>query len=309
MSQSNRLWLIGIAMLLWLAFTLITGGQRRTRFDGLKPLPADVPVGLWRLYRQYLDGHLNVPLLEALRGQAQKGLDLNFINIAICLEVASGRYEQALKWRELWTGGKPDETELLVRINEAEALANLGRLEDSLAWIDREGAEALTRAGIAAHRAWCLASLGRPDEGTAVLSKAKPSDLGHDYQSEWYLSAAAIEVAARRWEGAADALGSAERCAKRASTKRNISFGRGRLLAAQGLHLEALPHFEQGASAVYVGQGGDALLAWGDSLRALVRDDDARRAWELCIERDPQAPAAATARTRVESTPRTLSAG
>lgn len=301
MSLPPRYWAVGVFTLLYLVFALVREAQRSRRLKDLKPRPDDVPLALWRLYREYLAGRLNVPLLEALRLCAPKGLDIGLINTAVCLEVAAGRYSQALLWRGLWSVAKPSEYELLVRINEAEALANLGRFEESLAWIDREGSQSLTIAGIAAHRAWCLAALGRPDEGRAALSKGKPRSLGREYRSEWHFSEAAIAVASAQWDEAAGALERAELFARRASTKRNLSFMNGMRLASQGRHQEALPHFERGASSIYVGQGGDALLTWGDSLMALGRHDEAQRVWALCVDRDPQAPSATAAQLRLEN--------
>lgn len=47
------------------------------------------------------------------------------------------------------------------------------------------------------------------------------------------------------------------------------------------------------------GQGGDGLLAWGDTLATLGRAEQAAAAWRLVIERDPESYAAALARERL----------
>ena len=272
----------------------------RGRLKRLSPRPEDVEAALVLLFQDYFGGKLNPSLLESLYACTEKGLPVRHANLAICMEVASGRYAEALRWRDrCHEAALKGEEELLLRINEAEAMANLGRIDEALSRIDREPTHSLTIAGAAAHRAWCAALLGRPEQGAAELSKASAGQLGLPFRSEWHLAEAAVFVAARRWLEADHALKKAKLFAMRASTKRNVHFSRGLLLAAQERHLEALTHFEQGAKAKYVGQGGDALLAWGDCLAALSRNADARRAWALCAERDPQAPAAATARSRL----------
>ena len=264
------------------------------------PVEADVGPGVTFVFDEYVAGRLNPALLEALRASALNGIGARTALMAVCVEVAAGRYEEALLWRPLCS--EPDdgrESELILRINEAEAMANLGQVEEALQWVSAQARLPFTIAGTAAHLAWCLALLNRPEDAALALKEGNASDLNYQFRSEWHLAEAAVALSARRWDEAEHALLKAEHDAHRASTRRNVHFSRGLLLAAQGRHQEALPHFEKGAGSVYVGQGGDALLTWGDSLKMLGREEEARSAWRLCSSRDPQAPAAARALARL----------
>ena len=46
-------------------------------------------------------------------------------------------------------------------------------------------------------------------------------------------------------------------------------------------------------------QGGEGLLLWGDALARLGRLDEARAAWALVGERDPESESAVTATARL----------
>jgi tetratricopeptide (TPR) repeat protein len=290
--------IVGV-LLFWLAVEFGLRRAMRLRLEKLEPRAGDVARAIDFLYQQYVAGLTNAEQLSALRSVTT---DVSFwtANKAVCIEVAAGRYTEALSWRELC----PDapavrDMELLLRVNEAEAMVNLGRVEESLAWIAHEPALDFVRAGMGCHRAWCFTILNRLDDAAASLAQTPAGDLGEQYESEWHLTAAALATSAADWSKAEAALKEAASLAVRASTKRNIDFARGMLLAAQSRHHDSLVHFERGASAQYTGQGGAALLAWGDSLKAVGREEEARRAWLLCAQRDPQSPAAARAQSRL----------
>ncbi len=297
------------------------------RLKRLEPRSEDLPRAIDHLFAEYCLGRLDGAQLAALRRSASS-ISLEALNRVVCLEVAAGRYEEALSWRSLCPALPSKSLEMILRVNEGEAMANLGRTEESLAWLVSEPDPELTKritteamlehatngvarldgeptmdrvalAGASCHRAWCLATLGRIQAAEAALREATPEDLPLLFRSEYFLSAAAIERAAGRWDDAARALHEAETRAARSSTIRNVHFGRGLLLAAQSKHVESLEHFEKGAQCEYVGQDGDALLAWGDALATLGRHDEAKKAWTLCSERDPQSPSAASARARL----------
>jgi tetratricopeptide (TPR) repeat protein len=258
------------------------------------------------LFAAYHRGELDPRQLDAVaRREPPRFFRGLAMNLFICLDVAAGRYQQALEWRARWKWsrrrlGYEDE---VIRINEAEALACLGRGEEALAHAPARiaGAPAFVEGGLAAGRAWILAELGRVDEARAELSAhaAAAHALQH-FEAEWHLSRFAVEFAARAYDAAAEALDDAERVARRESSKRNVHFLRGRLAYARGALEEAVQHFERGAQSVYQWQGGAALLDWGDALARLGREGEARAAWARCVERDGQAPAAVAARARLE---------
>ena len=80
---------------------------------------------------------------------------------------------------------------------------------------------------------------------------------------------------------------------------RNGLFLRARFRAATGEVDAALDDFEKAANMPYQAQGGDGLLAWGDLLRTLGREAEARRAFALVEERDPESESARHARERL----------
>ncbi|HYO72938.1 MAG TPA: tetratricopeptide repeat protein, partial [Archangium sp.] len=73
----------------------------------------------------------------------------------------------------------------------------------------------------------------------------------------------------------------------------------GRIALAAGRLEEALRFFEAGATHPYKGQGGDGLLAWGDCLAKLGRQEEARKTWQLVLDRDAQSGAASEAASRL----------
>ena len=61
---------------------------------------------------------------------------------------------------------------------------------------------------------------------------------------------------------------------------------------------EAERLFRAAAENPYRGQGGESLLAWGDVLSRLGRCEEARHAYALARDRDPQSESAALAQAR-----------
>jgi hypothetical protein len=77
------------------------------------------------LWCDYLCGEVNPKLLERTRSLRPGLFGGEVLNRLVCLEVAAGRYRQALEWRSRWHWAKGDSSFLasLLLINEAEALA------------------------------------------------------------------------------------------------------------------------------------------------------------------------------------------
>lgn len=330
------------------------------RVDGLP-----TPLVTAMLHALYELGTVPTKALDALR--QRHTLPTALLNTCIALDTATGRYAEALEWRRRCgvQVARPQDW-LALRINEAEALANLGRLEEALVHPDAPepppllrraplsellpylalahapqllcGLVALTAAfvepnvripalvmvgsmllatglglqrwlqadwatlGLAAHRAWVLAELGRVAEGRAALAAVtEPTRKLGRYEAEWHFSRFALSFAERDFEGAEQALAAAAGVAQRTSTRRNLDFLRGRLAWARGRATDAVAHFERGAASPYQHQGGAALLDWADALISLGRGAEARQAWERCLAQDPQSPAAKQARLRLDA--------
>jgi tetratricopeptide (TPR) repeat protein len=218
------------------------------------------------------------------------------VNDLICVDVAMGCYLRALDRRRQWSleGDHP-----IIRINEAEALANLGRWEESLehlqGLLETTG---LTLTGAALHNAWVLAMQDRAASARVMFALAHEQDLPIDFRSEYHYAEAFVLLAERDNAGARRATQRGEALAIRASSQRNALFLLGRISLQEGRPEEALEHFEAGARHVFRGQGGDGLLAWGDALASLGRHEQAIEAWKLVRARDPESYAVSIARER-----------
>lgn len=249
------------------------------------------------LLREYGHGRLHLAALDAAAARPDQPT-LPILNIYVCLEVAAGRYREALAWRQR-AKVEPDG---LILVNEAEALACLGRLEESLTLVEGLKLSGWIGGGLVCHRVWVLAELGQIDEARELMRSPEMESwlFPSDYKAERHFSRFSVGLAARDFALAREALDAAERQAVRESTKRNLHFYRGRLSLAEGRDTDALVHFERGAQSPYKFQGGTSLLEWGDALKRLGRETEAREKWTWCVEQDPQSPAAATARTRLE---------
>lgn len=218
------------------------------------------------------------------------------VNLLVCVDVAMGRYLRALERRGQWSL-KNDQA--IIRINEAEALANLGRWEESLEHIrDLLETTGLTLTGAALHTAWVLAMQERAAPARAALALAHEEDLPIDFRSEYHYAQAFVLIAEGDYSGARRAVHRGESLVIRSSSQRNALFLRGRIALKEGRPEEALKHFEAGARHVFRGQGGDGLLAWGDTLASLGSHERAVEAWELVSARDPESYAAGIARER-----------
>lgn len=218
-------------------------------------------------------------------------------NNAACIDVASGHYLRAMTRRAQFGLGA---TRSVLRVNEAEALMNMGRAEESLLWADQcRDAGPFERTGAALHCTWVLSRLGRVAEAREAFARADESALPADFRTEHHFSEAFLRLAEEDHAHARRCVDRGLAMAARVSSQRNALFLHGTIAADEGRHQEAIVWFEQGAAHAYRGQGGEALLAWGDCLAALDRAADARRAWGLVLERDPESSFATVARERL----------
>jgi tetratricopeptide (TPR) repeat protein len=232
-------------------------------------------------------------------------------NTSINTFINAGLYEEALEVERRWAHPEtpeaqaPDMEEGLVQLNLAEALYNLGDWEAASARLQVVERVAKTHPllehGLLMQRAWIQANTGRGAEALESLAKADHECLPRVYWSEVAFTHAAALLAVGRYTEAEREARVGLKRACRASSTRNAWFLLGRIALGAGRLDEALRHFEVGASHPYKGQGGQALLEWGDGLERLGQGARAREVWRLVLERDPQSEAAREAASRLSA--------
>jgi len=231
------------------------------------------------------------------------GYSLEGLNAAVDGRIARGDYRGALELARAFVAREADTASaLLLEINLAEAEYNLGRWTE--AWDRLRGLDPLAaafpiaRAGLSQQRAWIAAHTGPPSEALHHWHRAELGDLPRRYYAEHFFTGAVAQIAAGNLEVADRCARAGERAAVRVSSRRNALAIRGRVAAAMHEWTEAERLFRSAALHPYRGQGGDALLRWGDVLSRLGRLEEARHAYELALERDPQSESAQLARMR-----------
>ncbi|MFY0524287.1 hypothetical protein ACN28I_14320 [Archangium gephyra] len=249
-----------------------------------------------------------------LADEARRVGDWSLANTAINTFINAGLYQEALEVERGWepqaahssegVGDElgPDEQAALAQFNLCEALYNLGDWEaarERLRVVEEAAVgEPLLRQAILMQRAWILAHTGQAAEALAALEQLKREDIPRVYWSEVAFTRAAALLALGRYEEAGNEAREGLKHARRVASTRNGLFMLGHIALAAGRLEEAARHFEAGAAHPYKGQGGGALLAWGDCLEKLGCGERAREAWRLVLERDPQSAAARDAATR-----------
>lgn len=216
--------------------------------------------------------------------------------------ITAGKYAEALAAPRAHTGD--DElAEVLVQINLAEAEYNLGRWDsarDRLLSLDAIAAQyPITRAGLSQQRAWIAAHQGRAAEALALWRETDARGFPQHYRAEYHFTHAVVLLGLGRAGEADEAAAAGTVAAVRPSSRRNALFIEARVAVAQG-DLEGADSLCRSAAAQrYRGQGGDGLLLWGDVLTRLQREEEARAAWSLAIERDPQSESSKLAAARL----------
>jgi tetratricopeptide (TPR) repeat protein len=228
---------------------------------------------------------------------------LQRLNTAVDGLIARGDYRGALALQVSFVTDDADTmSELLVEINLAEAEYNLGRWSE--AWDRLSGLDPLAaafpiaRAGLSQQRAWIAAHTGHADEALRHLRRAELGDLPRHYHAEHFFTGAVAQLARGDVVAAERYAEAGARASVRPSSRRNALAIRGRVAVAMEDWIEAEHLFRAAAQNPYRGQGGDALLSWGDVLSRLGRSQEARQAYALARERDPQSESAALARAQ-----------
>ncbi|MFE8600586.1 tetratricopeptide repeat protein [Archangium violaceum] len=246
-----------------------------------------------------------------LADEARAVGDWSLANTAINTFINAGLYQDALEVERQWGPREvddaeelgPDEQEALARFNLCEALYNLGDWEaarECLRAVEESPAgEPLLRHALLMQRAWIQAHSGQGAEALVTLERLNREDIPRVYWSEVAFTRAAALLALRRYDEAGNEAREGLKLARRVASTRNGLFMLGHIALAAGRLEEAARHFEAGAAHPYKGQGGGALLAWGDCLEKLGQGERARDAWRLVLERDPQSAAAREAASRL----------
>jgi tetratricopeptide (TPR) repeat protein len=239
----------------------------------------------------------------------RQGPSFHEVNAVICSLVSSGAYLRALDVDV--NSAKPvfrlpaavtQQARALVEVNLAEAEYNLGRWTDAEVRLARTACDGdpLTRTGHRLQLAWILAHAGRGEEALAAWSEAREDALPGSFRAEYHFTNAAVLISLGRIDEALRATTMGLSIAKRVSSTRNGLFLLARAHAADGRWSEAEALCRRAAEHPNLGQGGDGLLLWGDALQQLGRPGEAKQAWELAAERDPESESAERARERLE---------
>jgi tetratricopeptide (TPR) repeat protein len=234
-------------------------------------------------------------------------------NLAVDMLISMGRYREALQvaspFLERLRGhadpvfaGMP----VLVDINRAEAEYNLGMWAEAEARLEKSETRCdgspICHAGSRLQRAWILAHRGRAEEALALCDETSLDDLPGVYQAEPHYSRAAALLALGRLDDAERAIEEGQSVAKRTSSERNGLFMLARVAARRERWSEVEALCRRASEHRWRYQGGEGLLLWGDALAKLGRVDEARAAWALVGERDPESESATLAaeRTMIE---------
>jgi tetratricopeptide (TPR) repeat protein len=248
-----------------------------------------------------------------LADEARAADDWGLANTAINTFINAGLYREALEVERGWPHPEtppshplgPDEQRDLARLNLCEALYNLGEWDAASARLraleEAHADEPLLRHALLLQRGWILAHDGHAEEGLAAMDRLRREELPRVYWSEVAFTRAAVLLVLQRHDEAEKVTREGLSLARRAASLRNGLFMLGLISLARGRLEEASRHFEAGAAHPYKGQGGSALLAWGECLEKLGQGTRAREAWRLVLERDPQSAAAREAASRLRA--------
>lgn len=228
------------------------------------------------------------------------------VNAATDSLVTAGLYQEALRVPDAWSedarerGRKQDSFSLaLTRINQAEALHNLGSNERALEAL--QAVESLAKDypmalhGLRCLRAWILVHLGRLTEARAEAARVNVGGVP-TYRAEVSYTWAAIERESGNLDEALKHAEAGLRAAWRAPSYRNGLFMVAGIAALAGEPDRAHALFKEAVHMVYRRQGGDGLLRFAAFLDGRGDHEGAIRARRLAVERDPESVFAQRAR-------------
>lgn len=300
------------ALLLWIGCAVV-GSVLALPSTGLRDAPLRRSLAaLWALDGAARAGdcerigQLSARLLETLPDGACPFL---FVNALVNHLVTCGRYREALAITDRWSaearqrGAELDaEQAWMTELNQIEALYCMGRLGEAQARLDalpRDGGSPLLTAGLGMQEGWLAVLKGDGERALAALATVVETDVPHEYRAELWLARARALAAVERQGEAREAAETGLSLAVRAPSERNALFVLADVARAAGALDEAAELYAEGAEHPYQGQGGEALLAWGDVEHTLGREERARAAWTAATRRDPESAAAELAKQRL----------
>lgn len=303
-------WAWGPLCMRWLqaADTSLAAGDRQralrlcARVRGLGTAPQQVTAALLEA-RALTDEGLTARAIETAREMLAffptSECPWPFVNQAVVSLVNAGLYTEALGVAQRWPecvrsrDGEVDPASCAItRINEAEALHNLGRVDEALRALDAvqclAACDPVAASGLTCLRAWILVSAGRVDAARSVLDGADLAALSPVHDAEVAYTWAALE---RDAGDLATAMRHAERglaAARTASSERNGLFMVAGIAALQGDESRARDLFERAVNHAYRAQAGDGLSRYARFLEGLGDRGGADRARAMIAERDPE---------------------
>jgi tetratricopeptide (TPR) repeat protein len=201
------------------------------------------------------------------------------LNLLINVYVNAGCYGQALSCMFPWQTqlDAPEmqdgviDTELgIILINQAEALHNLGRDCEALAYLDRveKGIDSeFAQAGLAALRAWILVHRGDLIAAKHYIDAADCAVLADSYAPEIAFTRAALLRDQGEFVLAFSVLELGMSHVKRASSLRNGLVMKASIYLASGDFASAQRLFEQAFAMAYTGQAAYGILRVADMQR------------------------------------------
>jgi tetratricopeptide (TPR) repeat protein len=227
------------------------------------------------------------------------------VNMRVCMFIALGQYHAAV---DAATKALPrllehPETEgqvSLVRLNLAEALVELGRLEDALKLLSSSvPMDPLVRTGGLTTHAWILTLQGHHDAALAALTPAIPEHLGAEYAAEPAMMHAWCLLNLGRLDQARTWLDKARTLVVRASSDRNLLLHEARWLVIAGDLAGARMCWNAAREHRGSKQGGIGMRWLADTLAAHGQTEWAREVWARGAQQDPESWAASQALGRL----------
>jgi tetratricopeptide (TPR) repeat protein len=301
-----------IPALRWIGLLLRLAPHTRTLFISSASLRSYLGSS-WAQYH----GHPETAV-EHAQELLDSGASFNWswLNCAVNAMINAGRYKEALRLTARWNRGflerahrRHPDGYLLVQVNLAEALYNLGRfgcakrLLDAITVECEQRGSRLVRAGLVLQKAWLAMLTGDPARALEQMAAIQQRHLPRAFHAELHFTRAAALRDLGRLDEAKREAEVAAALAQRASSKRNALFILGSIAAAEDQPQRAIEILERGATHPYRAQGADGLLLLGEQYLRVGLTPESDWAFGCAVARDPQSVAARRAKRRLRKEP------